>query len=63
MTAAASISAARRGACRAVPSTMRSTLRASAAASSAAMCSRSHCSWPAARAASSASTIAAAMPL
>jgi hypothetical protein len=63
MSAAASISAARRRACRTVPSMIRSTLRASAAASSAAMCSRSHGSWPAARAASSASTMAAAMPL
>jgi hypothetical protein len=42
MSAAASISAARRSACRAAPSMIRSTLRPSAAASSAAMCSRSH---------------------
>ena len=63
MFAAASISAARRSACRLVLSTIRSTLRASAVVSSTAMCSRIHRSWPAARAASSASTMAEAMPL
>ena len=60
MAAAASISAVLRTACRYVPSVTRSSVPAPAAVSSAAMCSRSHCSWPTARAASSASTIAAA---
>ena len=63
MSAAASISAARRTACLRVPSVIRSRVAASEAASSAAMCSRSHCSSPAVRAASRASTIDAAMPL
>jgi hypothetical protein len=63
ISAAASISAVRRTACLRVPSVIRSTVAASAAASSAAMCSRSHDSSPAARAASRASTIEAAMPL
>jgi hypothetical protein len=63
MSAAASISAARRTACLRVPSMIRSIVPASAAVSSAAMCSRSHGSSSAARAASRASTTAAAMPL
>ena len=63
MSAAAAISAVRRTACLRVPSVIRSTVAVVAAASSAAMCSRSHGSSPAALAASSASTIEAAMPL
>jgi len=63
MSAAASISAARRTACLRVPSTIRWIVPESAAASSAAMCSRSQGSSPAARAASRASVTAAAMPL